>query len=645
MAGVQAPAELRKGVPFLLMWRTLSDTPESEGFGRETFISVKKSSIWIQYEILKKYTPIMCGINGFNWADENAIQRMNELTIHRGPDNADVFVDEHVSLGHTRLSIIDLSEKGNQPMSSADGRFIITYNGEVYNYRELRKDLEKKGHTFRTGTDTEVVLASYAEWGTDCLEKFNGMWAFCIYDRKEEILFLARDRIGVKPFFYYFNGKSFIFSSDIKPILMHLGQGVSVNERELYNYLVRKRTLGQSLFNEIKICPPGHYVLFDLREKKLQVVEYYDVIDKIKKDVGVDSLKTCETLLGKSVERRLISDAKVGVVCSGGLDSSLVTALCALRKKDIEVFFVDVKEAGYSELRYVKEVTEKYGLKLNVCTLTKEKFVTHLVDAVYFNEMPLTHPNSIGIYLVSEKAREVGFKVLLTGEGADELFGGYVDRYVHSIMMRKILSPFLKFEKLSRLLSAAFYDSPLKAEDFGGINASLGHEQLKWRLQNKGVTNRATQAMIIDFYDYLQPILLRQDKMSMWASIEARVPFLDYELVEFGVNLPLQYKIRMLTSKYILRKMAKAYLPESVIKRKKCGFAIPVEKWIKPDESLFRKGFLEAYLKLSPEFVMKLAESGGLYWQLLNLELWGRLFVLGEDRKHLNTLLAERDVI
>jgi len=266
----------------------------------------------------------MCGINGFNWSSRQKIKEMCILTKQRGPDNTGIFVDNSISLGHNRLSILDLSSKGNQPFYYDNKNLAIVYNGEIYNYKKIREELEKKGYKFRSGTDTEVILLGYHAYSTKILQKLEGMFAFCIYDKKKKSLFLARDKLGIKPFFYYFKDSKFVFSSDIKPILQTVGMdNLTLNQQEIYNYSLYKRTLSQSLFDQIKVCPIGSYLLFDLKKKTLKLKNHYDPISdisKIDKDSGDYSsyLAEFELLMEKSIRSHLVSDAKVGVVCSGG---------------------------------------------------------------------------------------------------------------------------------------------------------------------------------------------------------------------------------------------------------------------------------------------------------------------------------------
>jgi len=600
----------------------------------------------------------MCGIFGTNLNIKNQIQLELERLKHRGPDYSGFFNNDNVSLGHTRLSIIDVSNKSHQPFFNKDKQHIMVYNGEVYNYQEIKELLETKGYNFLSDGDTEVVLTSFIEYGSKCLDMFNGMFSFCIYNIEKNEFFLARDKIGIKQLYYFHDQNTgvLIFSSEYKPILSILKQQkyiIDLNPAEISYYLQYKSYSQNSLFNKIKILKPGQYLIF--KNNDLVVKSYYDISEKIS-HFSSPSLKeqteVLDELLNESVRKRLlIADVPTGVVCSGGLDSSLIAAVSKKYKPNVSAFFVDVIYKGYSELEFAKQIVEKYDLKLFISELNADIFKRDFVNAIYHNEMPLVHPNSIGIYLVSKLARKNNHKVLLTGEGADELFGGYTGRYTRysqfnqNLKLLKITNLMKKKQLIKIYLSNFLLDSALDYESlralkFGNLYNSSVERNIDRELNRYKRNNPVERRMINDIYDYLQPILLRQDKMSMMASIESRVPFLDTNIVEFALNLPLKYKINRKSEKVILRNLAKKYLPKSIINRKKMGFALPIREWLGFNLTIFDDGFLQEIYDFNAElFEEQLHANYELYWMLLNLEITGRIFYFEESIKKINNQL------
>jgi len=360
----------------------------------------------------------MCGINGFNFTDKALIHKMNKLLNHRGPDSQGEYVDSNVSLGHTRLSIIDLTSAGNQPMPNEDESVWIVYNGEVYNFKELRNNFKRK-YQFKSETDTEVLIHLYDEYGKEMLPMLNGMFAFCLYDSNKKQLFLARDRTGVKPLYYYFDGDKFIFSSEIKAILAH-EMPRAINKGALAFYLMYGYTLDYSLMDGIKQLPPSSYIIFDINKKTIEEGKYWSLGEKeINADMG-----SIESLLKDSVKKRLISDAPVGAYLSGGIDSSLITALSRPYIEEYHTFSIGFDEGVYSELPFAKVVSDHLDTIHHEVSVTCDKVIKEIENIAWHYDDPIAEGGTIPNYFISKAAKK-DITVALVGDGGDEVFGGY----------------------------------------------------------------------------------------------------------------------------------------------------------------------------------------------------------------------------
>ncbi len=559
----------------------------------------------------------MCGINGFDWSDTINIKQMNDVLRHRGPDGEGVFIDGEVSLGHRRLSIIDLSEKGRQPMSSSDGSLSITYNGEIYNFRLLRGELESKGYQFRSATDTEVILNCFKEEGVDCFEKFNGIFAFCLYDRENKCLYLVRDRLGVKPLYFYHRQDKFIFSSEIKAFTIFKdlvpGNRENLNKEAVREYFLTKNIAEESFFRNIKILKPGHYLKFDLRSRKLKERSYFDLYSVLNREHYMDNNKRTEkslineldVLLNKVVKDQLISDAPLGSICSGGLDSSLITAIASKYTKNLKIFNIRVAEKGHDESGYAQKVAQHLGLELVQEDLDQKKYLQFYKKCIVLEDLPLLFPNSVGIYLVSKRAKEEGMSVLLTGEGSDEMFGGYsqYSKVYRRLLMHRLIERIRKNDIMNAFLrkgEVIFYTKDFTdylIED--GNHLKDYYKSLPWVIKRHQVRNTFFNALsflnndfqqgvnsyiLKDLRYYLVPLLRRTDRMSMGTGIEMRTPYLDNRLVDFAVNLPLKYKIGFFKRKYLLKKVAERYLPRKIVYRQKMGFSLPIRQWLRKED-------------------------------------------------------------
>ncbi|MHA1677505.1 MAG: asparagine synthase (glutamine-hydrolyzing) [Promethearchaeota archaeon] len=546
----------------------------------------------------------MCGIIGFNWFDASLIKNMMESLKYRGPDDEGYYLDRNVSLSHRRLSIIDLSKKGKQPMKYKD--LIITYNGEIYNFKEIKKQLLKKGHIFKSKSDTEVILHAYDEWGENCVNKFNGMWAFCIYDKKKKILFLSRDRFGIKPLYYYFNKNKFIFASELKAIRKHK-LNFKINIRAL-NFYFYQKYIGKDLtiFENCYKLRPSENLVFDLNKHTIKKNKYYNLkkeIDKCKNINIKKRLKLIQQLISDSVKKRLIADVPVGSFLSGGIDSSLISAIIAKENKNFNTFSIGFKDKSYNELKYSKIVsryikTDHYYKYLN----TNEGLIKYIIKNM---DEPFGDPSILPTYLLSKLTREK-VTVSLSGDGGDEVFGGY-DTY-KGYKIAKFFPKFLfKISKCfinllppsDKKLSLTF-----KMKKFASdLNLNIIKRHLNWlatfpdksrckllkdnfiqsneflSCNNK---NNLLSIQINDINNYLsEDILKKVDVASMLNSLEVRVPFLDHRLVPLVLSLPEKYKIRNLETKWLLKKIAVPFLPKKIIYRQKRGFTVPISKWIK----------------------------------------------------------------
>ncbi|MEW5896439.1 MAG: asparagine synthase (glutamine-hydrolyzing) [Nanoarchaeota archaeon] len=616
----------------------------------------------------------MCGICGFNWYEQELIRAMNQILYHRGPDRGGIYTDKDISLGQRRLSIIDLSEAGNQPMYNEKKDILIIYNGETYNFKELRMELEKERHRFISNTDTEVILHGYEQWGEKVVEKLNGMFAFCIYDIKEKKLFLARDRLGVKPLYYYWNGKKFIFASEIKALLL-TDIPRQINPLSAREYLKSRYLPGEeTLFQGIKKLLPGHTLT--LKDKQIKIKRYWDIPRPQIRKTSLEKAKNkVLELLSDSVRRRLIADVPVGIYLSGGIDSAAITSLASkISSEPVKTFSVGFDyNSVVDELKQARQTAEHFRTDHQEIVIN-EPIAPLLPKILWHFDQPHGDPVIIPNYKLSQLAsRKV--KVVLAGEGADEIFGGYV-QYKSFLTAQKIrLIPSLLKANLTKItplkILDQFFDYPSslgekgkeKLVDFfknkSGASASyqeltsiisqkdkklLFTEKLKtlaekipqFSPQRKPLLN---QMLYADLKEWLPNyILYINDRMTMAHSLEGRTPFLDYRLVEYSMTLPAQWKLKKSTTKFILREALKKVLPDT--STKKHAFFMPLDNWLKEElkplaEELFtpanvkeRGYFNYGYLKKTWEdYEKSKLIYGKQLFTLINFELWQRMFI------------------
>ena len=608
---------------------------------------------------------------------------MNDRIVHRGPDDEGFFLDGSVGLAMRRLSIIDV-KTGHQPIANEDENLWIVYNGELYNHEELRKDLESRGHRYRTKSDTETIIHLYEEYGPDCVKYLRGMFAFAIWDRRRRHLFIARDRLGIKPLYYHFDGQTLLFGSEIKTILAFPGVRAEFNRATLAEYLAFGYIPEpETMYAGINKLLPGHAM--EIGEGgSPRISSYWDLQVKADSPARPRSyyVERYRELLESCVSSHLMSDVPLGVFLSGGLDSSAVAALTTkIRKEPIETFAVGYGEEKFSELPFARQVARHIGSKHHEVRLSRDEFFDALPRLIWHEDEPIVWPSSVSLYFVARLARE-RVTVVLTGEGSDETLAGYT-RYAWTLLNAKM-------DRVYRMLGPkSVRDLVRKGIQAGPLSASLYRKLEHTFLVRDGASwpsfyfdnfysafSAAEQAELLtddarqrggdayagsmqhwnassgdllhrllytDIKTYLVELLMKQDQMSMAASIESRVPFLDHELVEFTASIPAQYDTKGLAGKFILKSAVEDVLPRDIVYRQKMGFPTPWAFWLAgPQLDDLERLLLEprtrerGYFKsdvvqrLFAEHRAARRDHGNRIWRLLNLELWERVCVEGE---------------
>jgi asparagine synthase (glutamine-hydrolysing) len=612
----------------------------------------------------------MCGIAGLVCFKEGCreedhlalVEKMLDLEAHRGPDDRGSVSLGKIALGAVRLSIIDLSAAGRMPMSDDEEQWWIVYNGEVYNFKEIRGELERAGHRFRSRTDTEVVLHAFMEWGEACVERFVGMFAFAILDRRTGTVTLVRDRFGIKPLYYSLRNGHFLFSSEMRPIL-RVQEGLRLNRRSLLEWLLYHNAdvlTPDTPIEEIEALLPGR--IATIHDGTLTSRVYYDPAERIDCEsyARFASMKTdgivgeVERALAASTEARLVSDVPVGTLCSGGLDSSLITALAARGSKRLTAFHVSVADhPDLDEKPHAEAVAKSLGIPLVSFALNGAEYRRGLPYTVLASDLPLAHPNSVAFALICRVARAEGVLVLLSGEGADELFGGYAWRYArHRTLLEVARMLALLPRRMRQWIRRVGYAASglpvtgLRFDELIPLALSLVDRDARraWRAACESAYSFVPSAgdravlgaMLSDLKDFLVPLLRRLDRMSMRASIECRVPFLDHRVVETAVHIPLGQRGGGKGEKKILRRIAARHLPSSIVSRRKVGFPLPLGEYLSPlaRPEFFRGGFCEEGIGISrrslDEIVARAPENPFAFSCLVDLELWGRLVYRNE---------------
>ncbi|HKP72360.1 MAG TPA: asparagine synthase (glutamine-hydrolyzing), partial [Pyrinomonadaceae bacterium] len=639
----------------------------------------------------------MCGINGIAFSiksgraiERGVLERMRDVISHRGPDDTGLHVDRNVGLGHRRLSIVDVGG-GHQPMTNEDGTLHIIFNGEIYNHSDYRDGLEARGHTYRTHCDTETILHLYEEEGARAVEKLRGMFAFAIWDARRRELFIARDRLGVKPLYYvHTSDGSLYFASEIKSLLEARAVAPEINFAVLPDQLANHATSGEeTLFAGVRRLLPGHTLLW--RESgEVEIRKYWDVrFGEDDPDAGRNETRRDEDYVAEwselfrtSVKLRLMADVPLGMFLSGGIDSSAIAAVMSgMVDAPVKTFSVAFAEREANELEYARLVAQAYRTDHHEVVVSPEEFFDALPRLVWHEDEPLAHPSSVALYFVSHLAAQ-HVKVVLTGEGSDEMLAGY-ERYRKTVLNLRLGAGYERLttgalrralkngvdhlpassgvrRKLSRsFLSVAPDIESIYFDNFAVFPRAMQRELLTDEAKERagrldpyeGVRRYLAETdartllnrlLYADTKTYLHELLMKQDQMSMAASVESRVPFLDHKLVEYTARLPERMKLRGWTTKYILRRSMEGILPEAILKRPKMGFPVPVGAWFR---GRFR-GVLDEYVLggraasrglFRQDFVRRLvaeheagADHSERLWSLVNFEMWQRQFIDGE---------------
>ena len=628
----------------------------------------------------------MCGIAGIydlvnNSNEDNnlTIRKMTDLLAHRGPDDVGYFNNDKIFLGHRRLSILDLSVAGHQPMTRGD--LVIVFNGEIYNYLEIRQELREKGHKFKSDSDTEVILAAYEEWGIKCLDRFNGMWAFVIYDQKNDLVFGSRDRFGVKPFYYFFDKESFVFASEIKALLAYPDIYKVPNNKIVWDYIAggQVNTNHETFFKNIFELPSGSF--FVLKDQKLEIKKFWD-LKKTNAEIPStleEQIKKFREIFIDSVKIRLRSDVPIGTCLSGGLDSTAIaTVINKLIKESAKIQSVGDRQKTFSacfkergtiyadESQFIEIATEYLQTKSFYVYPTGRQIAQEIKSLVYNQDEPFASTSMFAQRKVFDLAREHDTIVVLDGQGSDELLGGYhtfVQFYLKDLFQRAQLNTFfyelMSFCKLQKINSFAFFfDFLSKSYLLPGLKklfnvpdfvnraeykifkpAWLKKYQIKENSEDKNFFNHKSYEFTTS--KTLPGYLRSEDRNSMTYAVESRLPFLDYRLAEYIYNLPNEVKIRDGQTKWILREALKDLLPTEIKNRQdKKGFTVPEAYWFKHDlkeeirqifasESFNNRGIVEpgrASL-LFEDFLQGKNQNHQLIWRLYNLEIWYRNFI------------------
>lgn len=614
----------------------------------------------------------MCGITGTIYLDRtrkiesSVLKRMTDSIYHRGPDDEGTYILNNVGLGFRRLSIIDLST-GHQPLGNKDMSINIVFNGEIYNFLEHREMLIQKGYEFKTATDTEVILHLYEEYGVDCLQYLRGMFAFAIWDNNKKQLFCARDRFGIKPFYYYTDKEKFVFGSEIKTILEmeDIDRTLSYDALDSY-FAFGYITSDLSIYKSIKKLQPGHYLLLSFKDKvSIDIRRYWNVqFDPDFSRTEEQWMEEIESCLSETVKMHMISDVPLGAFLSGGIDSSAVVAMMAKNSKiPVKTFTIGFKEKKFSEIEYAREVAKKFGCEHHEQIVEPES-IDLLPRLVHGYDEPFADTSAIPTYYVSKMARE-HVTVALSGDGGDELFAGY-DSYLsltkfHSYPLN-FKSHFLNnltWGTINKLLpvnmggkNTSYYLSKdrehigaylymwtinergkLLLNDHPSINSSVASELYKVDILKQGAINDfITNLQNLDMQTYMvDSVLTKVDRASMLNSLEVRVPLLDHKFAELSFRIPSNLKLKIKEQKYIFKKTLSSTLPESILKHQKQGFSVPLPLWFKDDLKKYIKDVLlsenplySAYL--DKKFVKSVIENNSLGMKDYSHRIWSILF-------------------
>jgi len=600
----------------------------------------------------------MCGISGIvdktsSGVGRDAVKRINDLIAHRGPDGEGFYFGDHFALGHRRLAILDLSPDGHQPMEYKQ-KYVLTFSGEIFNYLEIREQLILDGYRFSSDTDTEVILCAYHKWGTACVERFNGMWAFCLYDREKNILFCSRDRFGIKPFYYSDTLQRFVFGSEIKQVLCGKGGSAVANMRAVRDFLIEGFSdhTHETFFDGVYALAAGHNLVYSLRSHRVEDSRYYTLAAR--DDVpALDEWAASERFLAelhRSVAYRMRSDVKVGACLSGGLDSSAIAALSsAVRRATSSTRFQAIHAKGgvgrLDESGFARDVAAKCDIDLFVIEPSAADFIEAIDDVVYCQEEPFATPSVFMQYFVFQKAKQIGCKVVLDGQGSDEILLGYeryYSAYLRSLPWHAAIRAFFSITGHSRLsprevLGYVLYFSVSRIRT-ARLKRKFAYVRPEYLLRFPNIATwnaagrslRALQRVEIERFQL--PHLLRYaDRNSMRHSIEARLPFLDHQLVESAFGVDNRFKIRNGWTKHILRVALAGLVPDTILWRKvKLGFEAPDAAWLEAAgaemrAAIGRSAIVKHMCKDKPEFD-KL--DRGTFWRLYSIAKWEDIYAV-----------------
>jgi len=601
----------------------------------------------------------MCGILGFNWQDEKKIRMLAELLNHRGPEQEGFHVADGVSIGHKRLKIIDLSEKGRQPLYNEDGSVCVSFNGEIFNFPEIKESLEKQGHVFISHTDTEVLVHGYEQWGTGLLEHLNGQFAFCIFDKKRNIFFLARDRLGIKPLFYYCDDKRFIFGSELK-VFLKSDIPKSINQMAMDYYMLLGNTpFDRSIIEGVKKLPAGCMLIYDLSAKKIKdsrrywTLSFDEQLDCSQEEIE----KQIVERLDRAVKMQLISDVPLGAFLSGGLDSSIIVSIMSKYVKDLNTFSIRFDRSDFNESHYAKIVSDRFKTRHFEISFNADSVRELITELPYYYDDPFGDPSMIPTCLVSRVAKQ-HVTVSLSGTGGDELFGGYghYNDYVLVKFLNNLPAPAKRLLDYSTVIANLL----VKNEKLNKLRGFLGKKEdpvtLYLRLfsymfrtkeesaeklrvfryigKHFAYPSDITNAMNCDLNEYLpDDLLVKEDRASMAVTLEARVPFLDHTLVEFAAKIPPKLKINMGRKKYVLKKAFRNILPPEIVYRKKQGFGVPLIHYFRNElrdfayKEIFDFDLLNYYDKNTMKIYWDRHQSGKsdyyrIFWTIMMFNLW-----------------------
>ncbi len=616
----------------------------------------------------------MCGICGFSWADRPLLERMKQSLEHRGPDAHGSFVADGVSLGHRRLSIVDLSESGRQPLANADETIWITFNGEIYNHPELKRSLEQKGYVYRGSSDTESIVYAYQEYGLEFVQHLTGMFAFAIWDTRKRRLVLARDRIGIKPLYYTLDNGRLRFASEIKALLADVSLERAINEQGLFDLIGYEFTPApDTLFRGVHKLEPGSLLVFEA-DGSHRITQYWKLSQR---DVD-PSAEGLISLLEQVCADHMMSDVPIGSFLSGGIDSSAVVQFTSrMTGSPLQTFALGYSEKSYSEFEYARRVAQHFATdhrELLISPIDR----TEIERSVWHLDEPTTDPSNLPFMLICEQARQY-VKVCLSGDGGDELLMGY-DRFraskvshlldllplpfrrtIYSAIIdairddeqkkgaRNLLKRFLQGAVLPRagehlrwqyFLDPAQVSRLFRPEFLARVNTDPFAPVKRWSAQ--APQERGHREQYVEIHTVMpDSVLMKVDKMSMAHSLEVRPPFLDHRVVEYCYSLPTNLKLRGLKTKWLLKSAMEKRLPEGIANRKKQGFSIPMKNWIRGDlmdfcrDEIFTSALIREYFNVAAledtwnEHQQRRHNHSHLFWTLLNLSLWDRLLLRG----------------